>query len=729
MSELAAPSGADSGLAAREASLPGLGAVLDARELLRTLRMAGIESEQVETTYLRFKPGTSAVAGVRIERAGAPLWAQAVAYPVGVHRKLERIAAHAGDELLLLDAERGLAVVAAPADRALPGIRIALDRHPDAETLVYKPGRRWVARCAACRVIVKVHTPERARKAVRAQERLEEFVPTAALVHVDADAGVVETHLLGGTPLPDVADPAAQEAAERRVGGLLARLHGASAAVREDRTAAVSREGEVRQDRTARVPREGEVADGAEPAAHEVAFARALDAAVRGVADALPVLGDRALHAATAIRSLLAERRVRALVHGDCSIDQVIVGRDGRPWLIDLDRAGAGDPVADLGSWAADAIARGQSGGRAGSALVAGYRAAGGAVDEAALLAHTAAALLRRAVEPFRSRAVDADAAVERLVAETERLVGLAALRSDPALPGAAAVDGLVDARVIAHRRGRRAVLRGREGDFVKLVRPTRFAAIADRAERVAGLRTLRSPRVVARDDAAGLLRLSSAGERTLLDAGCDPSLTDDALTAVWTCVGEGLHELHALDGAGLGRHGVAEELAAIRRALEPVAGVLDAGDVAGAVDAVEAALAAEPTVPVDGVLHRDLHDKQLLVPSGPFGARDIEAGSIRVGLIDVDTLAVGERALDVANLLVHLELRVRQGLLSEHRAHDAADALRRGIGDGPLWERVPAYAAAARLRLAGVYAQRDGWHAVARELLREATTPLVLAR
>ncbi|MGX9348649.1 phosphotransferase [Microbacterium sp. KNMS] len=691
---------ADAALAARETALPGLPLVLDAATLHRALEAAGVPVQRVETTYLRFKPGTSAVAGVRIETPSRSIRAQAVAYPVGVHRKLERMLAHAGDGLLLLDAERGIAVVDAAADRALPGIRVALERHPDAEVLVYKPGRRWVARCAACRVIVKVHAPDRAASAIRAQHRVETFVPTAALVRADAAVGLVETHLLAGTPLPQIADPEA----ERRVGGMLARLHTASAG-------------------------EGGAADGARPPGIERALARALDAAASGVASVLPALEDRALRAAGAIRSLLEERRVRTLVHGDCSIDQVIVGRDGRPWLIDLDRAGEGDPLSDLGSWAADAIARGESACRAGAALVAGYREAGGAVDEAALLAHTAAGLLRRAAEPFRARAADWDAEVAHLVAESERLVGLAALRADAALPGAAAVEPFASARVIAHRPGRRAVLRRADGDFVKLVRPARFAEVAERAERVSGLRTLRSPRVVARDDAGGVLRLASVGERTLLDAWGDPSVSDDALVAVWTRVGAGLAELHALDPAGLPRHGVADEMRAIRRALASVGGALDGEDVADALAAVEAALAADPPERVDGVLHRDLHDKQLLVPSGSFTAQDVAAGRTRVGLIDVDTLAVGERALDVANLLVHLELRVLQGLLPTTRADAAGQAFRRGLGDGPLWARVPAYSAAARLRLAGVYAQRDGWHDVARALLRRVGSPVTTGR
>lgn len=596
--------------------------------------------------YLRYKPGTSIIAAVRVDGT----LAQAVAYPVGVHDKLGRLVRDAREsgDLIRADEARGLAIVAISADRDLPGIRAALARHPQAETLAYKPARRWVGRCDECGVIIKVHAPGRAAEAVAGHRALAPLVPTAELVHV-GDDGAVETRIVPGSTDDG-------PAAARVAGRILARLHAAPAPAGE--------------------PRDDAPAAGA-------------------LAAVLPALARRESQVADGIRALLASPARPAHVHGDFSADQVVTGSAGT-FVIDLDRAGSGDPHSDLGSWAADEIARGIGRERAGSALREGYLAAGGRIDEASLLVHTAAGVLRRAAEPFRSQADGWPAECERMLDEAEALLALARVRADVALPGSAGLG----ATVIAHRPGRRAVLRTPDG-FVKLTRASRFAGVADRAERVTGLATLRSPRILARDDARATLTLEAVGERTLFDAGSE--LSDDEFLTVWRTVGRGLGELAGLDGAGLPRHGVDEELAAVRRALD--AGGVQAGDEYARVER-----SLQGGSGVEGVLHRDLHDKQLLVPA---------VGIAPVGLIDVDTLAVGERALDVANLVVHLELREVQGVLPKGRARVAIAALREGLGDDSVWERVPAYAAATRLRLAGIYAARPGGSHASREMLR----------
>src|SRR5699024_1543681 len=61
--------------------------------------------------------------------------------------------------------------------------------------------------------------------------------------------------------------------------------------------------------------------------------------------------------------------------------------------------------------------------------------------------------------------------------------------------------------------------------------------------------------------------------------------------------------------------------------------------------------------VPRRSLLHRDLDDKQLLVDGDG------------VGMLDVDTLGLGDPALDVGNLLAHLDLRVGQGWTTRQTA------------------------------------------------------------
>ena len=92
--------------------------------------------------------------------------------------------------------------------------------------------------------------------------------------------------------------------------------------------------------------------------------------------------------------------------------------------------------------------------------------------------------------------------------------------------------------------------------------------------------------------------------------------------------------------------------------------------------------------------LHRDLHDKQALWDGE------------RLHLLDLDTAARGEAALDLANLLVHVELRHAQGLLS--RPDEIRDALQPPVDALRISpRRLDAYAQATRLRLAFLYSFR----------------------
>ncbi|WP_066907326.1 phosphotransferase family protein [Millisia brevis] len=384
----------------RERNLPGLSALLDMDELRVRLEVAGVPAVCATPTYLRLKPATSAVAGVRLDAGDSHRYARVVAYPVGAHRKLERLArrADAAGGLLMLDDRVGLAVCTDTCDPDLPGIRSARTRHPYAEVLVYKPGRRWVARCSDCEVLLKVHTPARAAEVVSAHRSLERLVPTAPIVEVD-DSGVVVTRLLPGRGVADLAGGDRHDA-EVRTGIVLARLHRHSA----------------------RLGR-GSVRTTSSGAVDDSQFARGLHTAAAGVAAIAPTLAGRADALADRVVRALAGRGERTLVHGDFSADQVLLDRWGAPILIDLDRAGIGDPLLDPAAWVADAIARGAEPEHAGAGLRAGYRAGGGRIDDAALAAHTAGALLHRAVEPFRRRRSDWDIRAHALIATAETMI------------------------------------------------------------------------------------------------------------------------------------------------------------------------------------------------------------------------------------------------------------------------------------------------------------------
>jgi aminoglycoside phosphotransferase (APT) family kinase protein len=106
--------------------------------------------------------------------------------------------------------------------------------------------------------------------------------------------------------------------------------------------------------------------------------------------------------------------------------------------------------------------------------------------------------------------------------------------------------------------------------------------------------------------------------------------------------------------------------------------------------------------------IHRDFYDKQIFVGDGG-----------RPGLLDLDTLAAGEAALDVGNMMAHLELRSLQGAWTPIGAARAAAALLEGYAPVPaLRGRIDAYADATRLRLAALYAFRPRWRHLSGELV-----------
>lgn len=98
-------------------------------------------------------------------------------------------------------------------------------------------------------------------------------------------------------------------------------------------------------------------------------------------------------------------------------------------------------------------------------------------------------------------------------------------------------------------------------------------------------------------------------------------------------------------------------------------------------------ALAREPVGVTPAVLHRDVHLGQLVDRGG------------RVALLDWDLYAVGDPALDVANLLTYLGTR-----LGPHAA-GARDAVREGYlrrGDPAVLDRLTSYEVLTYLRMAG---------------------------
>ncbi|GAA1813538.1 phosphotransferase family protein [Nesterenkonia flava] len=292
----------------------------------------------------------------------------------------------------------------------------------------------------------------------------------------------------------------------------------------------------------------------------------------------------------------------------------------------------------------------------------------------------------------------------------------------DPKLPALAAFARRGD--VVSHRPAKRAVVHEAETDsFIKIVRPGRAQGILDGITRAAVFEgPFRTPELIQVDDAA-----RSAWVRFRRLEGVSLHSPEELPGRLWHQAWEDV--LHAWEAAGrrsaehtTAVHGVTEESQVLRHWAEQAAPLMTEGrELCAAAESLGVLLQELPQAPLR-VSHRDLHDKQLLwSPKGP-------------GLLDVDTAALADPALDLGNLRAHALLRHTQGLWSAEQAGvvvAAVDSAARSCS-------VPApslgvYEAAALLRLGCVYAFRPQYAPVAAQLrrtvhqvLREPiTTPL----
>lgn len=276
----------------------------------------------------------------------------------------------------------------------------------------------------------------------------------------------------------------------------------------------------------------------------------------------------------------------------------------------------------------------------------------------------------------------------------------------DPALPGLRGIAG----DVVSHRPGKRAVVRAPDGAaYLKVVRPKKAAAVVAASDRAAAFGTAFAVPALERDpdaEARGVVRFAALPGTTLHAWLADPS--GDA-AAPWAAWHDAWIALAGTDAAGATAHDAAAEAGVVAEwAAHAVRELPDAGDaIRRGADAVQEGLLRHPSSRLV-LAHRDLHDKQLLWDGE------------RLGLLDVDTVSAAEPELDLANLREHVELRVAQGVWSPGAAEVARtwiDRTAAAVGADP--ERVAAYAAATRLRLACLYLFRPRWRDWAERTLR----------
>jgi aminoglycoside phosphotransferase (APT) family kinase protein len=376
-------------LIARDPQLAALALVLDPE------RRAGAVGTASRVNRLRYKPGSSIVASFTVDADGdtpgvdgattgdgtTTGWIAAYSSPSKVAKTLAR-AARAGFSAHAVAGHPGVVMGETRADRML-AVQLAVvrshaaDLFADAVVLRHNPHRRVVFRSARAGVpvVLKVSAEEVAPASAR-QQAMDALaaagIPVIRPVALAGVVGVETVEWWGDGDLTAHPSPSASYAA----GSALARLHA--------------------------IPATTAPAAAATPATSTLAAAASCASAVRTVATLLPGEAERAgrIDRALRVSSRTVPSGAPALVHGDFSPDQVLVG-GAEIRLIDFDRAAIDTPERDLGSFLAVADLLGL--GELGAAMLDGYASAGGVVDPRQLHACTAGAFLQRAVEPFRA--------------------------------------------------------------------------------------------------------------------------------------------------------------------------------------------------------------------------------------------------------------------------------------------------------------------------------------
>ena len=266
--------------------------------------------------------------------------------------------------------------------------------------------------------------------------------------------------------------------------------------------------------------------------------------------------------------------------------------------------------------------------------------------------------------------------------------------------------------RVISHRPGKRAVVR-LEYAFAKAVRSGRGGSVADAHRRAAAVlsRGFSVPEIAS--ESGDAIELTAIPGRTLHDLGADPATSAHEWRTAWRAWRAAWVEaLQAGEGEGFPLHDAGDEARILRewadRATETI-GATGRWSLRDIADRLVRGLERAPASPAR-FAHRDLHDKQLIWHD--------ERG---IGIIDLDTCARADPALDLGNLLAHAELAVAQGRWAPERADIAADEILRAASDlGIDAAAVGAWRRAARFRVACVHLLRPPGRRVAhRELFR----------
>ncbi len=392
-------------LARCDPAMPGLATVLDPDAIAAALGHA-LSRDDIRVdaiTYVKYQPGFPCLVGYRLRVGDAEVPAYATAHPWPAHREMAKartnpaVRGRLGTGRVAL-ADLGVVVSAFPNDRKLAALPMLADGpgraellarlvpgRPDlketlAERLTYKPQRRYVMRLAGSRgpsVVLRAYHPDWAARAHRNATELPggERYRLARCLGYCGRAQVMALEWLPGRPLGELLEtfPPGPETLAH-VGAALRELHGQTTS-----------------------PWPPLAASTEAAAGFQVATAMAFIGS--------PLAG-RARELAVRLAACLSTNPTGdGPVHGDFDPSQVVVN-SGSIGLLDLDRAGRGEPALDLGNFLAHLWRRAVAGRIPGrcvetwwAALLHGYGANAGLRARAA---HYASVRLLRMLNPFR---------------------------------------------------------------------------------------------------------------------------------------------------------------------------------------------------------------------------------------------------------------------------------------------------------------------------------------
>lgn len=680
----------DADIVARDRALPGLNLLLDAEALLAALRTLPSFDRlyEVSVTYLRYKPGTSCVAGLLLHlNDGGTLRYFAKALTAArfqqswQHPKRQALVA-AGDPRAPLALHDKAVILQHPAfdrgirylslledDARLTLLSELLPAEPDLSALEwrflrYKPERRAVI--ALSRRGVPLGVLRVASKNEYGQI-LQGSAVGAALGHISlaackGNSRMLMTRWLDGVSLGPEEGGGLEPELMSAAGVALAQLHQAPFSL----------------------PVVQRVEDDIQ----------AMWQVFNTLETILPTSAAHFQHLARRIARSLTECAGESVpIHGDFSADQLIKPADGGPLrIIDWDRCACGNPLVDLGSFRArlemqtigGPIAPRQAS-EAMLAFLIGYRSQR-ALDSRGLLWYSARALLCLAAEPFRRRVADWPQQVERVLARVNQRVDEAETlgRSEAAMD--ARVAALCDplkigppllaalnlpsgyplprCRLLRHKPGRRALVEFQLSPSEAVLGKYRHKGM-DRhgyqCQLALWLDGFCAPASVVVPEPLGLLPEWQLWLQEKRDAEPITSLLrpdNPDLARSGALVGEALAAVQQSEKlkavASAKRWWLSDELAVLARGLEKVAGLYPHWQSRlTAMLADCTALAQTLEGEVLGCAHRDFYPDQVMF------SRDLPEQRV---MLDFDLCCLSFPALDAGNYLAHVrELALRR--------------------------------------------------------------------